>query len=134
MFQTLIWLVFAVICASMLYAYIRTRDNFHPLFVLGPMLGYLYWYLPLDLNASGRLSTFFNGDELVLVQLVNFFAILGFCLGCLFVTDRTRWTSWVRVLRHDECNQKVVWHGALMNGVLGMGAWIATVLTVGGFG
>mgnify|MGYP006308866409 FL=1 len=67
MYLTLVWLTGLVTFGSAFIAYLRTRDVFHPLMFLGPMLAYPYFYAPLVLQRNGVLNTYLPTSQLPFV-------------------------------------------------------------------
>jgi hypothetical protein len=88
MFTALIWAVVAVIGLAMCYAYAGSRDVFHPVMFVGPMMAFMYAWMPAKLDAIGGLDGFFQRDQLEFVQSINFFGVVCFLLGALSVGCR----------------------------------------------
>jgi hypothetical protein len=53
MFSLLIYLQFALVIGGMTYVYAKTRDVFHPLFLILPTFGFIYGIMPFNLD-DGR--------------------------------------------------------------------------------
>src|ERR1035441_5117797 len=85
MFEILIWASIGVVALGMAYAYAGSRDVFHPLMFIGPMMLFMYAWMPLKLSASGGLDGFFDKDQLIFVQSINFAGIVCFVLGTLSI-------------------------------------------------
>ena len=49
MFEALLWASLAIALLGLLIAYDGSRDVFHPLFFIGPMMAFLYGWMPLQL-------------------------------------------------------------------------------------
>ena len=83
MFELLIWLGVMIVGLGMCYAYAGSRDVFHPLMFIGPMMLFMYAWMPLKLYSGGGLDGFFQSDQLVFVQSINVAGMLCFVLGVL---------------------------------------------------
>src|ERR1700722_766916 len=83
MFTVLTYAIAVVIALAILYAYAGSRDVFHPIVYIGPMMMFMYVWMPLKLDAANGLNGFFQRDQLDFIQLLNFSAIVCFVLGCL---------------------------------------------------
>jgi oligosaccharide repeat unit polymerase len=135
MFEELIWLTGIVPAACMLLAYIRTRDTFHPLMFLGPMLIYIYAFRPGTYFYQDLLRTYFPDESrLAWAQLVQFASTTAFCIGCL----------WVRVppqaghLLNKPFNinplaQKRLERASYVMAAVGLVAYFYSLSTLGGF-
>jgi hypothetical protein len=132
MFYLLLLATLGALTCTSIYAYIRTRDPFHPLLLTGPMFAYLYVILPLQLQRSGDLSAFFSEGELYQVQIINLLGVSAFTIACLWVTDRTRWRPG-RTARNTLATSPLIWKHVIICAALGMAAWAITIANVGGF-
>ena len=81
MFETYTWLLLTLIVLGVLWGAYKRRDTLHPLVYLLPMAGYLYVYIPYQLQASRALAESFTMDELGLVQGFNLACIAAVMLG-----------------------------------------------------
>ena len=63
LFDFLIWAAILSVVVGMICAYDGSRDVFHPLMYLGPMLLFIYGWMPLKLNAANGLEGFFQNDR-----------------------------------------------------------------------
>ena len=70
----------------MICAYDGSRDVFHPLMFVGPMMMFIYGWMPLKLNAAGGLEGYFQRDQLVFVESLN-------VLGIFAVSDASAWAA-----------------------------------------
>ena len=83
MFDALLWAAIGIALLGIVCALDGSRDVFHPLVFIAPMLAFLYGWMPFRLLASDGLERFFDGDQLVFVQTLNVLGILAFVAGCL---------------------------------------------------
>src|SRR5579862_1625044 len=88
MFDVLLWVTVVVALGAAIYAYAGSRDVFHPLIFLSPMLIFLYGWMPYKLEGSGGLDGYFQKDQLVFVQFWNALGVMCFVTGCLSVGCR----------------------------------------------
>jgi oligosaccharide repeat unit polymerase len=129
MFAFLIWGVILAVALGIIYAYSMSRDVFHPLIFIGPMMLFMYAWMPMKLDAIGGLDGFFQRDQLDFVQSINFLGVTSFVLGCLTVSlkfDREP------VPRKEISPGVMVICGAVV-GLMGLGAWIILLSNAGGF-
>jgi hypothetical protein len=123
MFTALIWAVVVIVAVAMWYAYAGSRDVFHPLIFIGPMMVFMYAWMPAKLDAVGGLDGFFQRDQLDYVQFLNVCGIASFVLGCLSVGCRLPPT---RPSRPNTSPSVLVLCGGLL-GSIGLVAWVVTV-------
>lgn len=129
MLEFLIYLTIAVIVLGIFYAYDGSRDVFHPLVLTGPILLFLYGWMPLKLLTGEQLDEFFTRDQLVFVQSVICLGVLAFVVGCLSVGCRAH-TDLKKPL--DARGQRVLFRAALVFGALGYVTWLMGVANAGG--
>lgn len=72
-----------IILAATIRAYMATRDPFHPLVFLSPMLFYVFVFRPLVLMSTGAVEPVFNIEKLTLVMIIKTLSLGAFCLGGL---------------------------------------------------
>src|SRR5579862_2996546 len=124
MFVSLIWAVYIIVGAGMVYAYMESRDVFHPLMFMGPMMIFMYGWMPMKLNEIGGLDGFFQRDQLEFVQWINVGGIACFVVGCLSagcVLPR------VRPPDLKVSPGTLVMGGSLL-GCIGVAAWVTAVI------
>lgn len=83
MYEFLVWLTgFAAVgCAAA--GYLESRDVFHPLVFLGPMLAFSYWLTPLVLIGEGTMWHYLPADEMPLVQFAYLAGTLCLSAGVM---------------------------------------------------
>jgi hypothetical protein len=133
MFDFLLWTTMVIALGGALYAYAGSRDVFHPLMFLSPMLIFLYGWMPLKLDASGGLDGYFQSDQLVFVQFWNALGVLCLVIGCLSVGARIPRATGLRQhgLETERAGKVLLWGGAF-TGLLGLAAWAKGIVNVGG--
>jgi hypothetical protein len=124
MFIALIWAVVAVVGLALWHTYVGSRDVFHPLMLTGPMMAFMYAWMPFKLDSLGGLAGFFQRDQLDFVQTVNFCGVVCFVLGCLSVGCRLPAT---RPPEHRVSPRTLVLCGVAL-GCMGVLAWVVTVI------
>ncbi len=130
MFEFLLWAAILIAAAGALYAYSASRDVFHPLMFLTPLVMFLYGWMPMKLASNGGLDGFFQKDQLVFVQSWVVAGVASLVIGCL--TPGCRYmpeTVWSRLDNHAA---KILVRGAVITGGLGLACWVASILNVGG--
>jgi hypothetical protein len=129
-FELLLWTTIVIALGGALYAYAGSRDVFHPLMFLSPMLAFLYGWMPFKLYGSGGLDGYFQGDQLVFVQSWNMAGVLSFVLGCLSVGCRIAGKAPVE-RQSESVGKALLWGGAIA-GTVGLVAWLISIINVGG--
>jgi hypothetical protein len=130
MFEILIWASIGVVALGMAYAYAGSRDVFHPLMFIGPMMLFMYAWMPLKLSASGGLDGFFDRDQLVFVQSINFAGILCFVLGSISIGCRLPEVRLAEPMSSKAIHVLVI--AGVMVGTIGVAAWTLAIVNVGG--
>ena len=130
MFEFLLWAAMAIAAGGAIYAYAGSRDVFHPLMLVGPMMAFLYGWMPMKLNSSSGLEGYFQMDQLVFVQFWNTLGVLCFVLGCLSVGCRVPRVTVIGP-QSERTGRILVW-GGLITGMLGLAAWTISIVNVGG--
>jgi hypothetical protein len=127
-FSLLILAVAAVLAAGMMYAYASSRDVFHPLMFIGPMMMFMYVWMPARLDRIGGLDGFFQRDQLDYVQAMNLLGVTCFVLGCLSVgTMLPRGPALDRPISPAGLVE-----GGTVLGLIGLAAWLVAIMNVGG--
>ncbi len=128
MFTLLTWSIVVMVACGMCYAYAASRDVFHPLMFIGPMLLFMYVWMPLKLDSFGGLDGFCQPEQLNHVQTVNAAGVMCFVVGCLSVGCR-RVAAWPSA---PPVSPSTLAIGGAVLGCLGFAAWATTILNVGG--
>ena len=131
MFEILLLCSAAVLVAAIVVAYDGSRDAFHPLIFIGPMLLFLYAWMPYKLLTHDGLSRFFSPDQLMLVQTLNLLGLIGFVAGCLLGGLRHRRAPEAQPLPPAALQRLLI--GAAVLGAIGITCWTITIVNVGGF-
>src|ERR1700722_10238250 len=126
MFTVLSYAIAAVIGLAIVYAYAASRDVFHPLIYIGPMMAFMYVWMPLKLDAANALAGFFQRDQLDFIQTLNLSGILCFVLGCLSPGAKL---PLVRVPRPGISPQALA-VAATVVGCIGLAAWATMIINV----
>ncbi len=130
-FDYLIWAAILIAVLGMVWAYDGSRDVFHPLMFLCPMLAFLYGWMPLKLDTAHGLEGFFHYDQLVLVQTMNVLGVLALVAGCLSAGCRVQqWRPEPPI--PAALNRRLMVGGAIL-GMIGLAAWSVSIIEVGGF-
>ncbi len=132
-FELLLWAVAGIAAFAVVCALDGSRDVFHPLVFIGPMLAFLYSWMPSRLLASDGLARFFDGDQLLHVQRLNVLGVLAFVLSCLAagVRVKRRPSDPIHALSPSSCHRLLA--GSALLGLLGLICWSITIINVGGF-
>jgi len=112
-------------------AYLCTRDTFHPLMFLGPMLAYPYFVTPLMLDQD-VVERFLPTEWLPFVQMVYLMGVVSLALGALYAgRPRQRRTAGDWSLTPRLRGRLRLAGQAL--GLIGVAAYFHMVFNVGGF-
>lgn len=132
MFEALLWVAVGVALIGLLSALDGSRDVFHPLVFIMPMMAFLYAWMPMKLFESGSLQQYFDSGQLVFVQTLNVLGVLAFAIGCLAAGCRIRRpVSAVQTLSGLGCVRLRI--GACIAGGIGLLCWLISIINVGGF-
>jgi hypothetical protein len=133
MFEWLLIVTVSLVAIGILVALDGSRDVFHPLVFIGPMFGFIYFWMPFKLWSADALDRFFDANQLLYVQRLNILGVAAFILACLSVglrIPRNRATR-TQPLSKEACRRLLI--GAAITGVLGLICWGITIINVGGF-
>ncbi len=130
MFELLSWITVLFAIGGALYAYAGSRDVFHPLLYLSPMLVFLYAWMPMKLAASGGLDGYFQPDQLVFVQTWNTLGVAALVLGCLSLGVRV--DRYAPPEAEDGPKASILVRCGLVVGAIGLAAWLISIRNVGG--
>ena len=131
-FQIMLFGVAAIAIIGVVCALDGSRDVFHPLLLIAPMLGLLYAWMPWKLLTVNGLAQFFDEEQLRFVQTLNLLGVLAFVACCLAVGVRIPRKSRKRVYLSARSVNRLLIGGAIA-GTIGLGCWATTIINVGGF-
>jgi hypothetical protein len=131
MFEALLWAAILICALGMVCAFDRSRDVFHPLVFIAPMMAFIYGWMPLKLLASNGLSRYFDSEQLVFVQLLNVAGLACFVIACLAAGIKTRKPRVeAEPLSPAVCRRLLI--GAAITGAIGLLCWTISIINVGG--
>jgi hypothetical protein len=134
MFEFFVWGVLFLCVTGVVLAYANTRDSFHPLLILLPMMAILYWYMPWSLLNNGSINAFLDLDQRVFVQTIFFVGVAALIVGCFIGGGLKRPTrSRLGRLPSVIYSPKVRTAGYVIGG-LGFAGWSITIIGAGGIG
>ena len=137
MFELMLLLVAVIAVGGLVIAYDGSRDVFHPMIFIGPMLLFLYAWMPWQLLRNNALGRFFDGEQLMFVQTLNILGVLGFVVGCLAVGARLPGVGrQAEVNAAPQISQRTARRllvGSAVLGSIGVVCWSISILNVGGF-
>lgn len=128
MFSVLTFGVAVMVACAMGYVYITSHDVFHPLMLMGPMMVFMYAWMPSTLDSIGGLDGFFQRDQLNFVQGINFAGVACFIAGCLSAGCKL---PDIPPQRRPVSASSLALGGIIL-GFIGLAAWAASILNVGG--
>src|ERR1022692_996795 len=133
MFEILLVATALVAVIGILAALDGSRDVFHPLVFIGPMLIFLYSWMPYKLWSNDALDRYFDANQLFFVQRINIFGVLAFVAACLWVGVRLPGNRVASMppLSQEACRRLLI--GAGITGAFGIICWGVTIINVGGF-
>jgi hypothetical protein len=135
LFEFLAYLTGLSVLALVVVAWLVYRDCFHPLMYMGPMLGFLYAFLPVYLGFTQReaLRGYLDDGDLVYVQIVNGLGAVSLCLGVLLGSapaagsrPGAAWTS------SADFSRRLA-GAAVALGFVGLAAYVFMLANSGGF-
>ena len=110
-----------------------SHDVFHPLLFIGPMLAFLYGWMPWKLLSVDGLAQYLDGDQLIRVQRLFVLGVLAFVAACLLAGTRMRQQRQEQVTRRSPEIAKRLLLGGAIAGSFGLLCWVITIVNVGGF-
>lgn len=134
-FEYLLVAAGVIVVLGILIAFDASRDVFHPLIFIGPMLTFLYCWMPWQLYLSGGMDRFLNHHQLDHVQTLFVLGVLAFVLGCLspgVKVGRLQANRGNLVVTSDLMARRLL-IGATLVGLVGGMCWLITIQNVGGF-
>ncbi|MGC2657958.1 MAG: hypothetical protein WA324_08260 [Bryobacteraceae bacterium] len=131
MFDVLLWSGIIIAIAGMIYAFDGSKDVFHPLIYISPMLLFAYGWMPIRLQSLRGLEGYFQMDQLVFVQFVYVLGILAFVLGCLSIPVRLDGPKPTHPSMDDR-GRRILFIGGCIVAMAGFTAWFISILNVGG--
>ena len=132
MFLTILLLTAVIAAIGTIAALDGSRDIFHPLVFIGPMMIFLYTWMPWKLYMNGGLARFFDSEQLLFIATLNLLGVLAFVSCCLAVGVRSVPRNNIRTkLSDDACRRLLI--GGTVAGSIGLLCWATTIINVGGF-
>lgn len=131
-FQILLLAAGLIAITGTIIAFDGSRDVFHPLVFIGPMMAFLYCWMPFQLLEHNALARFFDDGQLRYVQWLNICGVAAFVLGCLGAGVRVRKTRFAQRKLSLRGTKRLLIASAII-GSLGLSCWLITIHNVGGF-
>ena len=133
MFLALLIAAGAIALLGVLFALDGSRDVFHPLVFLGPMLAFLYCWMPWKLLSRDGLSQYFDHAQLLHVAVLNVAGVFTLVTCCLAAGARLQKKQIRRPTRFPERTLQRLLLGGCIAGTVGLICWAITIINVGGF-
>lgn len=133
MFEVLLVATALIVAIGILAGLDGSHDVFHPLVFIGPMLVFIYCWMPFKLWSADSLDRYFDAKQLVFVQGINVLGVLAFVFACLWAGVRLRGdrAPGMIPLTPEACRRLLV--GSGIAGSVGLLCWSITIVNVGGF-
>jgi hypothetical protein len=134
MFEALLWAAVVIAALGVFCALDGSRDVFHPLIFIAPMMAFIYAWMPLRLLAADGLARFFDNEQLVYVQSLNIagmVAFIGACLGVGLKAQRSTPSLPRPPVNALGCHRLRI--GGSIVGSIGLLCWLISIKNVGGF-
>lgn len=135
LFLFLCFLTGFISIGSALLAYKRSHDPFHPLIFMGPMLFFLYCFMPLNLFYTdlNNLQVLLSDQQLAYVQTLNVVGVISFCAGVLSGDKKFRPFRLPKIYWNISSKlHKRINRAAILCGLLGVVGFVYGVLNIGG--
>ncbi len=131
-FPVLLLITAAIAAVGIVCVLDGSGDIFHPLVFIGPMMIFLYTWMPWKLYMNGGLNRFFDSQQMIYIAILNLLGVLAFVGCCLAVGVRSVPRRNIkRKLSPEVCRRLLV--GGAIAGSLGFLCWAVTIVNVGGF-
>lgn len=131
MFEALLWAAILICGLGLICAFDRSRDVFHPLVFIAPMMAFIYGWMPMKLMAANGLSRYFDAQQLVFVQLLNVAGIACFVIACLAAGSKIR-APRVEAERLSTAVCRRLLVASAIIGSIGLVCWSISIINVGG--
>jgi hypothetical protein len=134
-YESLLIAAGAIGLGGALIAFDGSRDAFHPLVFIGPMLAFLYGWMPWKLYSADGLQQYLDKEQLLHVQTLFVGGVLAFVSCCLSADVRMGRLDphRPRDAHSSEAMSQRLMIGAAIAGSLGFLCWAITIINVGGF-
>ncbi|MEG9431467.1 O-antigen polymerase [Terriglobus sp. ADX1] len=132
MFVALLIATGAIALIGTICALDGSHDIFHPLVLIGPMMAFLYTWMPWKLYMNGGLSRFFDSNQLLFIATLNLLGVAAFVGCCLSVGVRSVLRRNIRRRLSPSTAKRLLFGGSIA-GSLGLLCWAITIVNVGGF-
>jgi hypothetical protein len=133
MFEALLFAAVLVVAIGAVVGLDGSRDIFHPLVFIAPMMGFIYFWMPYKIYAQDGFDRFFDNSQLVFVQSVNVAGISAFVCGCLWAGVRMSKQRRASTPHLNQLALRRMMIGGGISGLIGLGCWLVTIINVGGF-
>ena len=135
LFEFFAYLTGLAVLALLVLAWVMYRDPFHPAIYFGPMLVFLYAFLPLYLSFTQReeLRGLIDDGDLAYVQLLNGLGATSLCLGVLLGSAPAPGRRPPLPWRPSEEFGRRLARAAVCLGLLGLATYVYMLAHVGGF-
>ena len=133
LFPALLLTTALVAIVGLVIAYDGSRDVFHPLIFIGPMLVFLYGWMPWKLYIDNGFDRFFDSGQLIFVATLNLIGVVAFVVCCLAAgVKMPKRRSETSSLLSQRQVKRLLTGGAIAGGI-GLACWAITIINVGGF-
>ncbi|HEY9138512.1 MAG TPA: hypothetical protein VIM67_09580, partial [Terriglobus sp.] len=132
MFVTLLLATGVIALVGSICALDGSHDIFHPLVLIGPMMAFLYAWMPWKLYTNEGLSRFFDSNQLLFIATLNMLGVAAFVGCCLSVGVRSVSQRNIRRRLLPTVPRRLLFGGSIA-GALGLLCWAITIVNVGGF-
>ena len=130
MLTFLISLMALLVGCAMILAFQKSRDVFQPVMLLGPIILFLYVWMPAKLVTSGALTRYFYPEQVIFVEFVNCLAVAALLIGCL-LRVHPRPTVLEGLSLSEQAERRLLF-GSIVTGLVGFAAWLVSIRNVGG--
>jgi len=110
-----------------------SHDAFHPLVFIGPMMAFLYGWMPWNLLSQDGLSRYFDTDQMTFVATLNLLGVLAFVVCCLGAGVRIKKKKAQSPTQLSRRTLSRLLTGGMIAGTIGLLCWLIAIVNVGGF-
>jgi hypothetical protein len=125
-------LIGIVIVVTMLASFLKYQDTFHPAMILGPMMGFHYFYAPLALNATAGFFGYLTEEHVTYAQWVHLTGVFVICLGIVLGPLEPR-SSVPRTAERVAYDSGLLLKASLIFAGLGITSFVYGIINVGGW-
>jgi len=126
-------LIGIIVALTMIGALVTYRDTFHPAVLMGPMIGFLYFYAPLILQFNNGFFGYLTEQHVMRAQWIHLAGVLSICLGLVVGPLHLRSSGGGAVEAVKQYDSKTLLKSSFLFAGLGVLSFVYGIQNVGGW-